>query len=356
MGALVQNIFEPQPSYSYSDIGLIPRRRSTIFSRKDVDTSTDFFGIKLKLPVLVSPMDKVTGVDMAVAIRELGGVAILPRSKNLSTDVQLMKDVRTWQVRLALGSEVIMAIPATGDFLKRIQCLYEEYGVVHFCLDVANSFSEVVTGAMAAINQLTYRNKLVIITGNVASAEGYKDAALANVDAVRVGLGNGSVCSTSVATGVGIGQASAIRECVTTDLAGIKQVPQIIADGGIKGAGDIVKALALGADFIMSGSLFVGCKESPSAVVLHNGKKYKHYAGQASMVIKGKDEFVEGGDILVPYKGSVTKLWKTLDQGIRSGMSYMDCSKMEDLIGLPQYNFVHLAHGAQRERGIHAGE
>lgn len=163
-------------------------------------------------------------------------------------------------------------------------------------------------------------------------------------------------CSTSLATGIGIGQASLIREIAEFKMNVNMPCPEIIADGGIKTAADIVKAIALGADVVMIGNLFAGTDEAPGSILIHEGKKYKHFAGQASMHVKGSNTFVEGADILVPYKKSVKDVWKALEDGIRSGMAYMNCKTIEELKYLPDECFVLLGDAAKAERNIHANK
>lgn len=344
--------FSPRQSYTYADIGLCPNRLSTIKSRKvefgEIDTSLNFMGIKLDFPVVVAPMAKVVSASMAAKIQDLGGVAVLPRTNDFNIDLTLLQDAEEEGLEL---DRTIVSIPATGDYLERIK-QYVSLGVTRFCIDLANAYSVIIQDAMKKINNLPNRDKLHFMTGNVASQEGYIFLAEEGLNAIRVGIGGGSVCTTSLATGVGIGQASLIRE--VADYEGSKYGPSIIADGGIKNPGDIVKAIALGAHIVMVGGLFAGCKESPGSVVIHEGKKYKHFAGQASMHIKGAEEFVEGADLLVPYRKEVEIVWKALVEGFRSGMSYMNAKTLDELRYLPHECFTSLTDAAKTERGVHA--
>lgn len=341
---MAKNLFQPEQSLTYSDIGLRPTQCSTVESRTLVDTKCKFGKWELDLPVVAAPMAKVVGDRMVAALGNLGGLAFLPRTEDGGADINMYE---TWR------GMCIPSVPATNGYMDRLEVLTFR-GCKHVCIDVANGFHSLVERAVKTIKD-KYPD-LFIITGNVASVEGYIWLSELGVDAVRVGIGGGSVCTTSIATGVGVGQASVVRECAQyrQKYLGTEQGALIIADGGIKIPADVCKAIALGADVVMAGGLFAGTEESPGEVVIHNDKKYKHMAGQASMHIKGQRSFVEGADVLVPYKGKLEKVWNGLDQGLRSSMAYMNCHTLEDLRYLPDHNFTMLSDSAKYERGVHA--
>ncbi len=323
-------------TYTYEDIGLAPTKCSEIASRDDVDVSIRFHGYSISLPIILAPMSSVVGLEMCWALDQVDGIACLPRTSTW------VKDEKLWRT-----TEGIPSISAKNveQFINS-----KSHDNEAVCIDVANGFSTLIGAAIKKLKK--YNSNIFIITGNVGSLEGYKYLKECRADAVRVGIGNGAGCSTSIATGVGQGQATLIRE-----VAEYKEAydgPTLIADGGIKTAGDIIKSIALGADIVMTGRLFAGCKESPGPVVKFNNKLYKQYAGQASFAVKKSNKYVEGDDTLCPYSGTLTEMWHKLEDGIRSAMAYMNCKTIEELRFLPEENFRLLSPGAKIERTVHA--
>jgi IMP dehydrogenase len=150
------------------------------------------------------------------------------------------------------------------------------------------------------------------------------------VDGVRVGIGSGSVCSTSIQTGIGIGQVSSILDVYFARKESKLKIA-IIADGGIKGAGDVAKAIALGADAVMLGRLLAGTRETPGEVIRYSDQLWKKYRGSASFGVKMKNEFIEGEETMVAYKGAVANVVNAVSDGLRSSMSYMNCRTIEEL-------------------------
>jgi IMP dehydrogenase len=324
-----------QNTYSFDDIGLIPRELSTIKSRDDVDTSIDFLGWKLSLPILASPMESAVGLEMAQELSKLGGLACLPRTKDKQADQVLFARVGHGHIPSFDSKENLYWSPV----MKTV------------CIDVANGFNKYLGERIKEIKKMN--SDIKIITGNVGSLEGYIYLDSLGVDAVRIGIGSGSICSSGIVTPIGIGSFTLIREIAEyKEQYGAKAL--IIADGGIKGSREIVLALAAGADITMAGKIFASAKESPGPVVKFGGNLLKPYAGQASKTIKRSDKYIEGEDTLISYKGRIEQIWNKLGDGVRSSLSYMNIQNIEKLKYLPDECFCLLSQGARTERQITA--
>jgi IMP dehydrogenase len=232
---------------------------------------------------------------------------------------------------------VAAAVGITGDMMERVIALYNSKADA-IVLDTAHGHSEGVLKAVARIKE-TYP-ELQVVAGNVATGEATVDLIKAGADAVKVGIGPGSICTTRVVSGVGVPQVTAIFDCA--EAAAPYGVP-VIADGGIKYSGDVVKAIAAGGYICMIGSLFAGCEESPGETELYQGRKYKVYRGMGSIgaMEKGsKDRYFqddakklvpEGVEGRVPFKGGVEDTIFQMIGGLRSGMGYAGTGTIDDL-------------------------
>jgi len=224
------------------------------------------------------------------------------------------------------------AVGVKGDFMERTEALLEA-GADAIVVDIAHGHSDHAINTVRLIKKAFPTSEL--IAGNVATANGTEDLIKAGVDAVKVGVGSGSICITRVITGSGVPQLTAVLDCAKI---GKKYDTPIISDGGIRTSGDATKALAAGASALMIGGILGGTDESPGSPVMKNGKRFKIYRGMASFYAslgrKSKetgnvsisedlnDYVAEGVEAMVPYKGSVTDIIKQLTGGIRSGLSY----------------------------------
>ncbi len=252
------------------------------------------------------------------------------------------------------------AIGATGDYLERAAALVEAR-VDAIVIDTAHGHSSRVISAVEQVKQQF--PQIEIVAGNVATADATKALIFAGVDAVKIGIGPGSICTTRVVTGAGVPQITAINECV--EAAKGTGVP-IIADGGIKFSGDVAKAIASGADSVMIGSLFAGTEEAPGEVILFQGRNFKSYRGMGSIgaMKKGSsDRYAQEGTVSdakyvpegiegrVAYKGTIAEMVTQLVGGLRSGMGYTGCRNIHELQN--NARFVRITSAGLRESHVH---
>ncbi|MEJ7624748.1 MAG: IMP dehydrogenase [Pyrinomonadaceae bacterium] len=252
------------------------------------------------------------------------------------------------------------AIGATGDYMERAAALVDAR-VDAIVVDTAHGHSSRVIDAVR--NLRAKFEGIELIAGNVATGEAAKLLISAGVDAVKVGIGPGSICTTRVVTGAGVPQISAIVECVNA--AAGTGVP-IIADGGVKFSGDVAKAIAAGADSVMIGSLFAGTEEAPGEVILFQGRNFKTYRGMGSIgaMKRGSSDrysqeetshdskyIPEGIEGRVAYKGTVAEMVTQLVGGLRSGMGYTGCRSIAEL--QKNARFVRMTSAGLRESHVH---
>jgi IMP dehydrogenase len=273
-------------------------------------------GLKLELPIFASPMDTISEEIMATAISSEGGSAIIHR---YNTPHEQAEHIR--RAKLAGAGRIGFAIGIDNNYLKRAS-LCHNLGADFVCVDVAHGHHVKMKEALITLRQ-ELPPDFHIMAGNVASLEGVNDLADWGADSVRCNIGGGSICSTRVQTGHGHPGLQTIIDCSRTD-----RDVAIIADGGIRNSGDIVKALAAGADAVMLGS--------PGEVFTDpSGMKYKTYRGMASkeaqMEWRGRYSSFEGVSSTVPYRGKVRNVLGDLERGIRSGLSYSGARTITEL-------------------------
>ncbi len=339
---------------TFDDVLLLPGYAD--FSRSDIDLSTQLTKkIKLALPFVSAPMDTVTESELAIALAGLGGIGIIHRNLSVAGQVQEVEKVK--KHRLLVGA----AIGPNNGYEERVKALVKA-GVDVIVIDCAHGYATSVVKTTKHIKQ-TYPS-LQVIAGNIATYEGAKALIEAGADALRVGMGPGAICTTRIISGMGVPQITAIGETVR---AAKKTGVPIIADGGIKYSGDMVKALAAGASTVMMGGFFAATSEAPGKTVTlgrefvpkrflsifnGTGKKsyqFKEYRGMGSpgamkqgAKIKSEGEFhgksykdrvmvAEGVEGLVLIKGTVQELVEQAVGGIKSGMYYVGTKTILEL-------------------------
>lgn len=315
---------------TYDDVLLYPKE--SLISRAEADVSQQIRNIGIvSHPIIPANMDSIVNEDFMNASLENDGITILHRYMSFSDRLNLSRQNHKFN---NLG---FISIGVTDEEIYCAESVLKQNPYAKFCIDIAHGHSKKVVNAVSRLKDAS-NGKTTIIAGNVATVEGFLELAKANVDIVKIGIGPGSHCTTRIVTGCGYPQLSAILEIckVRNELEEFGKYIYVIADGGIKNSGDIVKAIAAGADFVMTGSLFAGCTETPGNIVDLNGQKCKQYRGMASRAAQsdwfGKDvDTPEGEASLVKIKPSFNQVLRTLIGGIKSGMSYLNCRTIRDL-------------------------
>ena len=308
--------------YTFDDILLAPSFSDA--ERGDIDISSDFFTEELQVPVLSSPMDTISGKKMLVAMADGGGLGIHHR---YCYDYELITIAGFVNGGIAVSPSMGM------DVIKELYTVDPRLIVV---LDVAHGNTR---------RNLDYCESLVemginVVSGNIANKEAALRYLNIGVKYLRVGIGSGSVCSTRIVTGVGYPQASAIAEINELRYSHPHAGMKIISDGGHKTTGDVVKALALGADFVMLGGMFAGTDEA------EGGVNYRGMASAAALSGRKKEFFVEGIGKNVEPKGSVKGVLKNIKDAIEQACYYVGARNLREL---REAEIIHLSSGSMRE-------
>ena len=336
-----------QLAFSFDDILLVPQK-SEIVSRGDVSLDIQVGSCHLSAPIISSPMDTVTGPAMAAAMSKSGGMGILHRYNTVEEQVTMAME------SFSLGAEALAAATGvTGDYISRIRSL-KSSGVLTYCLDVAHGHHISMERALKKIRD-EFGEEVYIIAGNVATSEAYEDLSNWGANAIRVGIGGGSICSTRVQTGHGIPTLFSVMLCAQQ--AKMMHSPAlIIADGGIKTSGDAVKSLAFGANAIMLGSLLAGSPEAPGEIIENlSGEKRKIYRGMASKEAqkqwRGTARSLEGISSTVPLKPPVEEIVQELCFNIKSGLSYTGSKTIADF--QKRVKYINQTPASQVESSTH---
>lgn len=355
---------------TFDDVLLIPAESHVL--PNEVDLSVQLAkNLKLNLPFISAGMDTVTESSMAIAMALQGGLGVV--HKNMSIQAQASEVANVKGVALtgnftkaAVDDQnrllVAAAVGVTSDTFERAEALFEA-GADAIVIDTAHGHS---AGVLRKIKEIrAHYPDQTLIAGNVATGDATRALFEAGVDVVKVGIGPGSICTTRVVAGVGVPQITAIYDAATVAKEYGKP---IIADGGIKYSGDIVKAIAAGGNAVMLGSMFSGTTEAPGEVFEDHGKKYKAYRGMGSVGAMAQshgssDRYFQGGvneaNKLVPegiearveYKGDVADIIFQMVGGLRSGMGYCGAADIQSLIDNAQ--FVQISNAGLRESHPH---
>lgn len=358
-----------QEGYTFDDVLLVPAYSTVVPAEVKLETQLTK-NIKLNIPVTSAAMDTVTEDEMAIALASLGGLGFIHKNMSIEKQSEMVKKVKETEItdeyqdsaavdskgRLLVGA----AVGVADNTMERVRELVKA-GVDIITVDSAHGHSKGVIDYVRKIRDEFA--DLDIVGGNVVTAQAAIDLVYAGASVIKVGVGPGSICTTRVVAGVGVPQLTAINdvyEVIKTYNIGV------IADGGIKLSGDIVKALAAGGDVVMLGGLLAGTKETPGEIVETNGQQVKTYVGMGSLSAMKRgssDRYFQGGEkelkklvpegieATVPYKGEMRQVIHQMMGGLRSGMGYVGCENIKQL--KTDAKFVKISNAGLQESHPH---
>ena len=355
---------------TFDDVLLIPAESHVLPNEVKLDTKLAP-NLQLHIPLISAGMDTVTEGNMAIAMAENGGLGVNHKNLSIEAQVDEVKKAKGKTVDPNLPHPAVdnqgrllatAAVGVTSDTFERAESLLEA-GADAIVIDTAHGHSAGVLRKIKEIRE--HFPNATLIAGNVATGEGTAALFDAGVDVVKVGIGPGSICTTRIVAGVGVPQITAIYDAASVAQ---KYGKKIIADGGIKYSGDVVKALAAGGNAVMLGSMFSGTTEAPGTIFTNEGKQFKSYRGMGSVGAMSQqhgssDRYFQGGvneanklvpegvEALVPYKGDVSNIIYQIDGGLRAGMGYVGAGTIEELIENSQ--FVQITNAGLRESHPH---
>lgn len=353
---------------TFDDVLLVPQFSKVVPLQTSLATNLTK-NIKLNIPIIASPMDTICEHEMAIKMATLGGIGIIHKNLTVEQQAEEVLKVKAFKVsdedkdavvdkdgKLLVGASVSIG----SDFKDRSLKLYES-GIDVIVIDSAHGHSKNIIDAVHFVKENC--PDLDIIAGNIATREAAISLIDAGVDAIRVGIGPGSICTTRVIAGVGVPQITAIMDvyeaCAYTDC-------KIIADGGIKTSGDVCKAIGAGASTVMLGNMLAGTTETPGEIVEVDGVKYKSFVGMGSLVAmkRGSSEryfqnakeqsklVPEGIESLVKYKGDVADIIFQICGGLRSGLGYNGAKNILELT--QKAKFIKISNSGLNESHPHS--
>ncbi|MEK6840378.1 MAG: IMP dehydrogenase [Nanoarchaeota archaeon] len=330
--------------HSFDDVLIVPKYNK-VPSRKDVSFKTRVTkNYSIEIPILAANMDTICESKMAIALGKLGGLGVIHRFMPVEKQAAEVKEVK---------KEGLLCAAAIGvkDFQERAEALVKA-GLEILVIDIAHGHSK-YAGKTLDYLKATYPH-IDVMAGNVATKDAAEYFLSKKADAIKVGIGAGSMCTTRLMTGVGIPQVTAIMDAYEASQG---KIP-ICADQSIRTSGDIVKALGAGANIVMCGFLLAGTDETPGRIIKRKGHRFKLYRGSASYDVslknKGAEEdivSVEGTQTLIPYKGPITPIIKEILGGLASGMTYVGARDIENLVG--KADFIEISSAGFEESKPH---
>lgn len=349
--------FKFEDGLTFDDVLLIPQY-SDVEHREEVKVTTKILSdFPLEIPYISANMDTVTEHQMAFTMAKHGATGFLHRYMSID---EMLEEINKYRelFKEEKETEKPLVVSIGVHDQERVEAAFK-VGIKHFCIDVAHGHHALVKKKIQYL-RTTYGDKIGIIAGNVATYEAAKALFEWGTDCIKVGIGPGSVCTTRVKTGAGYPQLSAVIAAKQAKDDFLKANPGkeifIIADGGIKVYGDITKALAAGADAVMMGSVFSGCKETPGKVWRNeNEEMTKSYRGMASAMAQSdfgiENINEEGVALTVRYKGSVRHILPRMTKGLKSGLSYSGARNIKEL--QEKAKFVKITYSSYLEGKPH---
>jgi len=334
--------------FSFDDVLIVPKYNK-VLSRREVNFKTRVTrNYEINIPLIAANMDTICELEMAISLGKLGGLGVIHRFMSIEEQARQISEIKKHGL-------ITAAAIGVKDVEERVKALVNA-GVNILVIDIAHGHSKYAGKTLDYI-KTTYPH-VDVMAGNIATKDAAEYFLSKGADAVKVGIGPGSLCTTRLMTGAGVPQITAIMDVYEATKG---EIP-ICADGGIKMPADVVKAIGAGANTVMSGFIFAGTQETPGEIVEEYGEKFKLYRGSASYdVALKKAELdgekdkkiinVEGEKTLIPYKGSISPIVEEYLGALASGMTYLGAREMKNIIG--KADFIEMTNSGMKESQAH---